>query len=381
MPMVEGEYEMIGMDDSKENLHLVELIKKVALAIQSKKVKDLQEMVMELENWNPEDVSLDIKTKIFVEHILLAFSRIELGLDVLDKAANELEIVKSKMTKKNIKKATEKILDKNDESKYAGDSYNQEENEESIRKALSAYFDKPKSKCGKCGRVVEFPKALIFADYGICLTCYLEEPNIDEIYNDESIQPKISWARLNDREEDCRRCGETKKWKNMKILGGKYVCGECYTSCTAWLKKDRTTKDKEIKNKKTSEEDCRRCGETKKLKNMKVLGRKYVCGECYTSCTAWLKKDRTTKDKEIKNKKTLEENRWKNTIFERKDGESWDEHEKRLGDISKKLDEMERNRGRKYVDEAEWWLDKRYGTDKQHCDKKDFSDDEKEDLK
>ncbi len=42
---------------------------------------------------------------------------------------------------------------------------------------------------------------------------------------------------------------------------------------------------------------------------------------------------------------------------------------------------MKRNQDREYADEAEWWLDKRYGTDKQNCDKKDLTDDEKENSK
>ena len=124
---MEEKFGMIGMDDSKSNRNIVEMIKKIALAIESKNTTELREIAEELESWEPRGNwdDMDVRTKVFVEHVLVGFARIQLGLDILDKGANELGTVREKM-------------EHDEESKYAGAPYDQDEDSDDIKRA----FDK-----------------------------------------------------------------------------------------------------------------------------------------------------------------------------------------------------------------------------------------------
>ena len=104
---------MIGMDDSKSNRHIVEMIKKIALAIESKNTTELREIAEELEAWQPREnwEDMDVRTKVFVEHVLVGLARIQLGMDVLDQGAHELGEIREKL---------ERTLDELDkEDKYS----------------------------------------------------------------------------------------------------------------------------------------------------------------------------------------------------------------------------------------------------------------------
>ena len=114
---------MIGMDDSKSNRNIVEMIKKIALAIESKNTTELREIAEELEAWQPREnwEDMDVRTKVFVEHVLVGLARIQLGMDVLDQGAHELGEIREKL---------ERTLDELDrEDNYAGAPYHQDEDE------------------------------------------------------------------------------------------------------------------------------------------------------------------------------------------------------------------------------------------------------------
>ena len=110
---------MIGMDDSKSNRDIVEMIKKIALAIEKKNTQDLRNIAEELESWEPRGNwdDMDVRTKVFVEHLLVGLARIQLGLDVLDKGANELTEIRQEVEEKEMNDA---ILDSFDDEDYAG---------------------------------------------------------------------------------------------------------------------------------------------------------------------------------------------------------------------------------------------------------------------
>ena len=71
---------MIGMDDSERNYDIVQMIKNNALAIEKKDTKDLQAFAQELEAWEPRENwdDMDVRTKVFVEHVLVALSLIHI---------------------------------------------------------------------------------------------------------------------------------------------------------------------------------------------------------------------------------------------------------------------------------------------------------------
>ena len=91
-------------DDSDRNYDIVHMIKKIAIALEKKNVGDLRAIAHELETWVPHGNwgKLDVKTKVFVEHILVGLARIQLGLEVLDKGAGELSDIRQKMEKDEI---------------------------------------------------------------------------------------------------------------------------------------------------------------------------------------------------------------------------------------------------------------------------------------
>ena len=92
---------MIGMDDSKSNRDIVEMIKKISLAIKKKNVDDLRAIALELQRWEPPEgwSELDVRTKVFVEHVLVGLARIQFGLEVLDIGADELSVIRQDMEK------------------------------------------------------------------------------------------------------------------------------------------------------------------------------------------------------------------------------------------------------------------------------------------
>ena len=91
-------------DDSDRNYDIVHMIKKIAIGLESKNVDDLRAIAHELEAWVPHGNwgKLDVKTKVFVEHILMALGRLQLGFELLDKGEGELTDIRQKMEKDEI---------------------------------------------------------------------------------------------------------------------------------------------------------------------------------------------------------------------------------------------------------------------------------------
>ena len=312
---MEEKSRMIG-NDSESNGFLVGLIMKVAIALESKNVKDMREMALELEGWELKEEEMDVKTKLFVEHILLAFSRVEIGLGVLDIAAEELTKVRDKMRVEGDKKAAEEFLDSVSECNC------------SICKS---------SKCGKCKRVIDNENSKIFSDYGICKRCYSEEPNIDEIYKDESIVPKSKYAGAPyDQEEDEERI---RKALDRQDKLAKKKCSWGIDGCDCM------------------QECCNKCGRWVDNDSAKIFKDYGICRKCYEDEPNI---DEIYKDETIQPK-------------------GWDEREKRLSDVHKKIDELKKNFGFRDKKRIDW---NRYHKKRRGRFKKDeLSDEDKDDLK
>jgi len=242
---MEEKSRMIGMDDSKSNRNIVEMIKKIALAIESKNTTELREIAEELEAWQPREnwEDMDVRTKVFVEHVLVGLARIQLGMDVLDQGAHELGEIREKL---------ERTLDELDrEDKYAGAPYHQDEDEQDIRRTLDKQIRdiEKRSRCARCQRVVDRESQQSFKDYGICKSCFDSVPNIDEIYSDETIQSKgltdyIEGEDLprerhinTEGNEQCHRCGSFNFFWKMKFLHGYSVCPWCFRGFMRWFEK------------------------------------------------------------------------------------------------------------------------------------------------
>tara|TARA_Y100001936_G_scaffold185670_1_gene183380 strand:+ start:2950 stop:3936 length:987 start_codon:yes stop_codon:yes gene_type:complete len=241
---------MIGMDDSKSNRNIVEMIKKIALAIESKNTKELREIAEELETWQPRGKwdEMDVRTKVFVEHVLVGLARIQLGMDVLDQGAHELGEIREKLEE------TLDELDKGD--KYAGAPYEQDEDEEDIRRTFDIQdVERRIARCARCLKVTD-RKSQAFKDYGICKSCFDSVPNIDEIYNDETIQSKgladyiegedLPRERHIDGKgnEQCHRCGSFNDFKKMKLVHGYSVCPRCFRGFMYWFEKAKKGQEK-----------------------------------------------------------------------------------------------------------------------------------------
>ena len=322
---MEEKSRMIG-NDSESNGFLVGLIMKVAIALESKNVKDMREMALELEGWELKEEEMDVKTKLFVEHILLAFSRVEIGLGVLDIAAEELTKVRDKMRVEDDKKAAEEFLDSVSECDC------------NICKS---------SKCGKCRRVIDHVNSKVFSDYGICIKCYSEEPDIDEIYKDESIVPKSKYAGApydQDKDEKdvrkacfsktftCDRCRIDYDIKKRKFIDNYSVCVRCVRAFYDWF---------------DAVKDAHQKQDWKNFKGkMKKLTKDY---------------DHLRRD-------------WNDSFRSTK--ENWDRREKRLDGFRKTSNEV-----RKKIDEMKKRAVEEERRAKSGFKKDELSDDEKDDLK
>ena len=273
-------------DDSDRNYDIVHMIKKIALAIEKKNTQDLRNIAEELERWEPRGNwdDMDVRTKVFVEHLLVGLARIQLGLDVLDKGANELTEIRQEVEEKEMNDAVVDSLDEDDYSELKRENDElKRENVELAQRITTANLDE------FCTR------------------------NLDSVDDDEKFT--------------CERCGILKRKSapgasNYKEVDGQKICAICYRAFKHWMERVKDCKKPDFLQRPSRK--------NKKSKNLK---------------------------------------------------EYWDSREASRDKIFRKLDEMKRNQEREYVDEAEWWLDKRYKTDKQHCDKKDLTDDEKENSK
>ena len=249
---------MIGMDDSERNYDIVLMIKKIALAIEKKDTKDLQAIAQELEAWEPRENwdDMDIRTKVFVEHVLVALARIQLGLDVLDQGASELTEIRQEVEEKEMNDA---VLDSLDEEDYA---------------AAKTWF-----VCFKCAQKT-VGKAVLEDNFGhkMCEKCArvlgrkgmsgLDEHHgrYDELVReyDESIKEidetqkrtrenidRFTRRNLSNVDDDekftCEKCGVLKRKSapgvsNYKEVDGHIICGRCYRAFTNWFDAKESTK-------------------------------------------------------------------------------------------------------------------------------------------
>ena len=241
---------MIGMDDSERNYDIVQMIKKIALAIEKKDTKDLQAIAQELEAWEPRENwdDMDVRTKVFVEHVLVALARIQLGLDVLDKGASELTEIRQEVEEKEMNDA---VLDSLDEEDYA---------------ATKTWF-----VCFKCAQKT-VGKAVLEDNFGhkMCGRCAralgrkgMDEfegrydelvREYDEIIKETDEAQKITTENIDrftrrnldsiDRREKftCEKCGIEKRRSapgvsNYKEVDGHKICGRCYRAFKNWFEK------------------------------------------------------------------------------------------------------------------------------------------------
>ncbi|MBL76490.1 MAG: hypothetical protein CL763_06180 [Chloroflexi bacterium] len=186
---------MTGRDETERNYDIVLMIKKIALAIQNKDARDLRKIAEELQAWEPRQNwdDMDIRTKVFVEHVLLGFARITLGLEELDRGASELTELREE-----VERSSEDWWENDDDSEW--------------QDKLDAYAE------------------------------VRSRSNLD------------SFSRRNpskvDEEEKftCQKCGILKRKSapgvsNCKEVDGYKICGRCYRAFTNWMEKKNKTLD------------------------------------------------------------------------------------------------------------------------------------------
>ncbi|MDC0171097.1 hypothetical protein OAJ04_04900 [Candidatus Nitrosopelagicus sp.] len=235
---------MIGMDDSERNYDIVHMIKKIALAIEKKNTKDLQAIAQELEAWEPRDNwdDMDVRTKVFVEHVLVGLARIRLGLDVLDKGASELTEIREEVEEKEMNDAVRNSLDEDDYAATKTGFSCFKCGQSKVGKAVLE--DKAGNKmCGRCAR------ALGRESYDELVREYdeLKEENFDlaQKITTENID-RFTRRNLSSVDEEakftCERCGILKRKSapgvnNYKEVGGHKICGRCYRAFENWFEK------------------------------------------------------------------------------------------------------------------------------------------------
>ena len=193
-------------DDSDRNYDIVHMLKKIAIGLESKNVDDLRAIAHELEAWVPHGdwSKLDVKTKVFVEHILMALGRLQLGFEILDKGAEELTDIRQKV--------------ENDEIHDVMESYDQEHNEhkddfERKMRELVSEYDEIVDEAQK-----------------------ITTENIDRFTrrNLDSVDRREKFT--------CEKCGIEKRSSapgaNNRIeVDGHVICARCYRAFKNWFEK------------------------------------------------------------------------------------------------------------------------------------------------
>jgi hypothetical protein len=193
-------------DDSDRNYDIVHMLKKIAIGLESKNVDDLRAIARELEAWVPHGdwSKLDVKTKVFVEHILMALGRLQLGFEILDKGAEELTDIRQKV--------------ENDEIHDVMESYDQEHNEhkddfERKMRELVSEYDEIVDEAQK-----------------------ITTENIDRFTrrNLDSVDRREKFT--------CEKCGIEKRSSapgaNNRIeVDGHVICARCYRAFKNWFEK------------------------------------------------------------------------------------------------------------------------------------------------
>ena len=188
-------------DDSDRNYDIVHMLKKIAIGLESKNVDDLRAIAHELEAWVPHGNwgKLDVKTKVFVEHILMALGRLQLGFEILDKGAEELTDIRQKVE-------NDEIHDVMDEADHEDDF------ERKMRELVSEYDE-----------IVDEAQKIT-------------TENIDRF-------TRSNLDRVDRREKfTCEKCGIEKRSSapgvnNRKEVDGHVICGRCYRAFKNWFEK------------------------------------------------------------------------------------------------------------------------------------------------
>ena len=188
-------------DDSDRNYDIVHMLKKIAIGLESKNVDDLRAIAHELEAWVPHGDwgKLDVKTKVFVEHILMALGRLQLGFEILDKGAEELTDIRQKVE-------NDEIHDVMDEADHEDDF------ERKMRELVSEYNE-----------IVDEAQKIT-------------TENIDRFTrrNLDSVDRREKFT--------CEKCGIEKRSSapgvnNRKEVDGHVICGRCYRAFKNWFEK------------------------------------------------------------------------------------------------------------------------------------------------
>jgi hypothetical protein len=192
-------------DDSDRNYDIVHMIKKIAIALESKNVDDLRAIAHQLEAWEPHGDwdKLDVRTKVFVEHILLGLGRIQLGIEQLDKGADELTDIRQKMEKDEIRDVMSEAHEPDEfQSRY----------DELVRE----YDELQKENFDLAQKITT--------------------ENIDKFTqrNLDSIDRRDKFT--------CEKCGIEKRKSapgvnNCKEVDGHVICGLCYRAFKNWFEK------------------------------------------------------------------------------------------------------------------------------------------------
>ena len=376
-------------DDSDRNYDIVHMIKKIAIGLESKNVDDLQAIAHELEGWVPHGNwgKLDVKTKVFVEHILMALGRIQLGFELLDKGAGELTDIRQKMEK-------DEIHDLMDEADHEDDF------ERKMGELASEYHE-----------IVDEAQKIT-------------TENIDEF-------TRRNLDRVNRREKfTCEKCGIEKRSSapgvnNRKEVDGHVICGRRYRAFKNWFEKtnrkldefwdenvrkgtwdggpidpsvkegiSRLIRDYSLPNGQIDWDKFHRARKKmkdhKKDRQNKLTKKKCRWGfdgcdcmqECCNKCERLVDNDsaKIFKDYGIC-RKCYEDEPNIDEIYkdESIQPKGWDEREKRLSDVHKKIDELKKNFGFRDKKGIDW---NRYHKKRRGRFKKDeLSDEEKDDLK
>ncbi len=191
-------------DDSDRNYDIVHMLKKIAIGLESKNVDDLRAIAHELEAWVPHGdwSKLDVKTKVFVEHILMALGRLQLGFEILDKGADELTDIRQKVENDEIHELIDEVdADEEYHSRY----------DELVR---------------------EYDEIIKETDEAQKITT----ENIDRFTrrNLDSVDRREKFT--------CEKCGIEKRRSapgvsNYKEVDGHKICGRCYRAFKNWFEK------------------------------------------------------------------------------------------------------------------------------------------------
>ena len=142
---------------------------------------------------------LDVKTKVFVEHILMALGRLQLGFEILDKGAEELTDIRQKV--------------ENDEIHDVMDEADHEDDFERKMRELASEYDEIVDEAQK-----------------------ITTENIDRF-------TRSNLDRVDRREKfTCEKCGIEKRSSapgvnNRKEVDGHVICGRCYRAFKNWFEK------------------------------------------------------------------------------------------------------------------------------------------------